>query len=115
MKEKEMILAIQDKAQSILANVDNSDINNNSAEFIDNLKEGLSEILTSLTSLDELINNNIDFQEVVENLDDSIFITNSEGRVLYVNPAYVKNTGIQPEEVLDRLVADILDEGKLFR
>ncbi|MDY5423249.1 PAS domain-containing protein [Hornefia butyriciproducens] len=56
----------------------------------------------------------IDFKVVVDSLDDSIYITDREGRVMYVNPAHKKNTNIEPEEVLGRLTSDIVREGTLF-
>ena len=31
---------------------------------------------------------NLDFHEIVEHVDHSIFVTDGEGNVLYVNPAY---------------------------
>jgi PAS domain S-box-containing protein len=57
----------------------------------------------------------IDYRMIVENMDDNVFVTDGEGKVLYVNPSYVKNTGILPEDVLGRYVSDILSEGKLFK
>lgn len=74
-------------------------------------KQLLEEIQTDLKVF---LDKGIDFKEVVDHLDDSIFITDAEGKVLYVNPAYEQNTGILPEEVLFRYVSDILAEGKLF-
>lgn len=56
----------------------------------------------------------IDFKHVVDSIDDSIFITDAHGNVLYVNPAYERNTGILPREIIGRNVADILTEGMLF-
>ena len=35
---------------------------------------------------------NLDFHEIVEHVDHSIFVTDGEGNVLYVNPAYSQNT-----------------------
>ncbi|MBR3260912.1 MAG: PAS domain-containing protein, partial [Firmicutes bacterium] len=35
----------------------------------------------------------IDFKEIIENIDESVLITDGEGRVIYVNPAYPVNTG----------------------
>lgn len=67
-----------------------------------------------LSDLQVFLDKGIDFKEVVDHLDDSIFITDGEGKVLYINPAYEQNTGILPEEVLFRYVSDILAEGKLF-
>ncbi|MDF2656714.1 MAG: transcriptional regulator [Bacillota bacterium] len=66
------------------------------------------------SDLKVFLDKGIDFKEVVDSLDDSIFITDGEGKVLYVNPAYEQNTGILPGEVLFRYVQEILDEGKLF-
>lgn len=74
-------------------------------------KNLLEEILNDLGAF---LDKGIDFKEVVDHLDDSIFITDAKGKVLYVNPAYEQNTGILPEEVLYRYVSDILAEGKLF-
>ena len=60
-------------------------------------------------------NQQVDFLEVCENLYDGIHITDGDGRVLFVNQAYTRTTGIQPEEILGRRVADIEAEGKLYR
>ena len=56
----------------------------------------------------------IDFKEIVDGLDDSIFITDHKGDVLYVNPAYTKNTGIHPEKVLNRNIYDLIEKEKLY-
>jgi len=64
--------------------------------------------------LDVFLAQGIDFKIVVDSLDDSVMITDKDGKVLYVNPAYEKNTEIRSEEVLGRTIQSILDEGKLF-
>lgn len=66
------------------------------------------------SDLDVFLAQGIDYKLVVDALDDSVFITDKDGRVLYVNPGYEKNTGILFEEVVGRTVQDIVDEGKLF-
>ncbi|MBE6028615.1 MAG: PAS domain-containing protein [Clostridiales bacterium] len=77
--------------------------------------EGTSALLKEIASdLDVFLDKGIDFKIVVDSLDDSVMITDKEGTVLYVNPAYERNTEILSEEVLGRTVQDILDEGKLF-
>lgn len=53
-----------------------------------------------------------DFREVCQNLYDGIHITDGEGRILFINDAYTRTTGIRPEQVLGRLVTDI--EGLLY-
>lgn len=56
----------------------------------------------------------IDFKEVVDGLDDSIMITDADGTVLYINPAYTRNTGITEDEVLNRDIHALIGEDKLF-
>ena len=50
--------------------------------------------------LNYFLDKGIDFKQVVDGIDDSIFITDNKGNVLYVNPAYTRNTGIESERVL---------------
>ena len=65
-------------------------------------------------ALKRLKKSNLDFREIVEYMDHSLFVTDGEGNVLYVNPAYTQNTGVVPEDVLGRNVFDIVQEGKVF-
>ncbi len=55
-----------------------------------------------------------DFREVCQNFYDGIHISDGEGRVLFVNQAYTRITGIYPEEVVGRRVQDIEEEGILY-
>ena len=55
-----------------------------------------------------------DFREVCQNFYDGIHISDGEGRVLFVNQAYTRITGIYPEEVVGRRVQDIEEEGTLY-
>ncbi|MBR6473560.1 MAG: sigma 54-interacting transcriptional regulator [Firmicutes bacterium] len=55
-----------------------------------------------------------DFKEIIDNLDESLLITDAEGRVRYVNPAYTANTGIPADAVMGRTVREILDDGHIF-
>ncbi len=57
----------------------------------------------------------VDFRLVCDNLYDGIHITDGEGRVLFINAAYTRTTGIKPEDILGRKVADIEAEGKLYK
>lgn len=76
------------------------------------------ELLLQLQQIDQLLecflDRGIDFKEIVDGLDDSIFITDSTGKVLYVNPAYTANTGIAPEDVLYRNISELRGEGRLY-
>ena len=44
----------------------------------------------------------IDFKEVVDSLDNSILITDGQGIVLYINPAYTRNTGITEDDDMSK-------------
>jgi len=59
-------------------------------------------------------NGGIDFKEVVDSLDDSVLITDADGMVLYVNPAYTRNTSITQDEVLNKIINDLIGPEKLF-
>lgn len=56
----------------------------------------------------------INYQIVVDNLDENILIADSEECVLYVNPAYVRNSGFSRDELLGRKVTELLESGKYF-
>jgi len=57
----------------------------------------------------------LDFRRVCENLYDGIHITDGEGRVLFINQAYTRTTGIRPEQIIGRKVSDIEAEGVLYK
>lgn len=65
-------------------------------------------------SLASLLEDDIDFKTVINSLDDSILITDSNSKVIYVNPNYKNNTGIAPEQILGKKISDIVAEGSLF-
>lgn len=56
-----------------------------------------------------------DFREICDYLYDGIHISDGEGRVLFVNKAYTRITGLRPEDVVGRRVQDIEAEGVLYR
>ncbi len=49
----------------------------------------------------------IDFKEVVDSLDDSLLITDADGTIIYINPAYTVNTGIKPEELILKNIDEV--------
>lgn len=75
----------------------------------------LSHALDSVRAeLQTVMQESIDFRQLVECIDDSIFVADAAGNVLYVNPAYTRNTNVLPEDVLGRNVFDIVQEGRIF-
>ena len=67
-----------------------------------------------LKTLSEQLSESVDFQKVVDSLIDGVYVTDDRAVTQYVNPAYCKHTGIQPEEILGRSVTEIAEEGVLF-
>ena len=63
----------------------------------------------ALTGLDAT-----DFRRICENLYDGIHITDGTGTILFINEAYTRTTGIKPEELIGRKVAEIEAEGVLY-
>lgn len=60
-------------------------------------------------------NEYFDFQEIADNLFDGIYISDGNGKTLFINEAYTRITNIKKEEVLGRNVQEILDEGRLYK
>lgn len=99
MNQSLSIYNIRQKLHDIMKNTDS------------NTAQALSEVDASLG---DFLNYGIDFKRVVDGLDDSLLITDNTGKCIYVNPAYSKNTSIQPKEILGKVVMDEYGPGKLF-
>lgn len=78
----------------------------------------ISDLRTSLmqihNEIEKVTTSVIDYQTVVDNLDENILIANNKEEILYVNPSYEKNTGISKEVLLGRKVSDILNTHQYF-
>jgi len=68
--------------------------------------EGLQQVLNELTVAKDL-----DFREIGDHLYDGIYITDGDGKTLYVNAAYTRITGIQPDEVIGKYVHELVNQG----
>lgn len=79
-------------------------------EYADSDSQLTQKLKTIDQELNYFLDRGIDFKQIVDELDDSIFITDKEGNVLYVNPAYTRNTGITPERVLNHNVHDLIEK-----
>lgn len=99
MNQSLSIYNIRQKLHDIMENTDS------------NTAQALSEVDASLGGF---LDYGIDFKRVVDGLDDSLLITDNTGKCIYVNPAYSKNTSIQPKEILGKVVMDEYGPGKLF-
>lgn len=99
MNQSLSIYNIRQKLHDIMKNTDS------------NTAQALSEVDASLG---DFLDYGIDFKRVVDGLDDSLLITDNTGKCIYVNPAYSKNTSIQPKEILGKVVMDEYGPDKLF-
>ncbi|MDR3565391.1 MAG: sigma 54-interacting transcriptional regulator [Negativicutes bacterium] len=74
-----------------------------------NVAEGLKIIMEELRQAQDF-----DFREIGDHLYDGIYIADGAGKTLYVNKAYSRITGIKPEEVVGKSVADC-EQGGLYK
>ncbi len=63
----------------------------------------------------EFEENYLDFKELSNHLYDAIHITDGQGKILFVNEAYIRTTGIFPEQIVGKYVKDIEDSGTLYQ
>lgn len=63
----------------------------------------------------EFLSNYYDFKEIADNLFDGIYISDGEGKTLFINEAYTRITGITKEEIIGKNVKDILAKGDIYK
>lgn len=85
------------------------------ADLRDGRSDQALERAEGITELVRTENEGVDFKAVVDNLLDGVYVTDGKAVTQYVNPAYTKHTGIQPEEIVGRSVTDIVASGDLFK
>lgn len=97
----------------------NSQTSFNASRFIEALiektdattvREGLKKVLAGLNDYEM---NGVDFREILNHMYDGIYISDGNGKTLFVNEAYCKITGIKPEQVVGKNVKEI--EGYLYK
>lgn len=76
-------------------------------------RPAIAKDLTAL--LERFCADRIDFREVCENLYDGIHVTDGDGKILYINEAYTRTTGISPKDILGRTVSEVEQEGELYK
>jgi PAS domain S-box-containing protein len=70
------------------------------------IETGLSKVLEEIKELNEG-----GYKQVCDELYDGIYISDGEGKTLYVNKAYSRITGLAPDLVLNKYVGDLMKEG----
>lgn len=82
-------------------------------------KSKKAEILELINKIDQeskvFEENYLDFKELSNHLYDAIHITDGQGKILFVNEAYIRTTGIFPEQILGKNVKDVEATGTLYK
>ena len=52
----------------------------------------------------------IDFKRICDNLKTTLFISDAEGRTLYVNPAYLEKSGLREEDLLGKTIYELQEQ-----
>jgi PAS domain S-box-containing protein/TyrR family helix-turn-helix protein len=76
---------------------------------------GVVQDISNLEDMNRILNDALQTNEqlnaVLKNSLDSLFITDAEGRVLSVNEAYTKITGIKAEDILGKTLYELVEKG----
>ena len=106
MTDRQLMQSAENRIQQILEQLSDSD---------DFSKEKLLEELSQIRcDIHQVTNSAIDYQVVVDNLDENILIADKTETILYVNRAYLEHTGIPQNKLIGRTVTDVLNEKKYF-
>lgn len=77
-------------------------------------KQVLQELKAVKESVHQVTTSTIDYQIVVDNLDDNILIADASETILYVNKAYQKSSGISKENLIGKTVSHIAETTDYF-
>ena len=77
-------------------------------------KQVLQELKAVKESVHQVTTSTIDYQIVVDNLDDNILIADASETILYVNKAYQKSSGIPKENLIGKTVSHIAETTDYF-
>ena len=76
---------------------------------------GVVQDISDLENLNRILNDALqtkeDLEAILKKSLDSLFITNAEGRVISVNEAYTKITGIKAEDIVGKTMYELVEKG----
>lgn len=77
-------------------------------------RQALLDELTEIeASVHEVAHSVVDYQHVMDELDDNILVADKDEVVLYVNDAYIA-TRYRPEQILGKRITELLETGTYF-
>lgn len=71
-------------------------------------------LLAAKADIHQVATSPIDYQIVVDNLDDNILIADANEKVLYVNSAYETHSGLSKDELIGYKVSDLMKSKRYF-
>lgn len=78
-------------------------------------RQALVNELTEIeTSIHAVAHSCVDYQRVMDELDDNILVADRDEVVLYVNQSYIRHTGIAPDQILGKRISDLLETRSYF-
>lgn len=57
----------------------------------------------------------IDYKEILDNLDVDVYVADKAGITVYVNDGYLKSTNSKKEDLINKSVYELLEEGDVFK
>lgn len=105
MDDKQKIISLYKEVKDIQNIIKNVEIDLKTKNYVNEKYNKIDEIYT------DFMDNYLDFKEISNNLYDGIYISNGQGVTIFVNDAYVRNTGIKREQLIGRTVKEITEEG----
>lgn len=78
-------------------------------------RQALVDELTEIEAfVHEVAHSGVDYQRVMDELDDNILVADKDEVVLYINQAYTRHTGITPDQIMGKRVSDLLETRSYF-
>ena len=106
MTDREIMLQVEESLSIIIDRL-------STGETIDRQKL-LNDLTVARHNVHRVTHSVIDFQIVVDNLDENILISDGHEKILYTNKAYEKNSGIPQDELIGHKVSEVLKTKKYF-
>lgn len=105
MGEEQKIIRLYEELKDIYNLIENTEIDLEIKNSINEKYRKINEIYT------DFMDNYLDFKEISDNLYDGIYISDGNGKTIFVNKAYLRNTEIPKEKLIGRTVKEITEEG----
>ena len=105
MGDEQKIISLYKELNDIQNIIEDVEINLEIKKSVNEKYNKINEIYT------DFMDNYLDFKEISDNLYDGIYISDGNGKTIFVNKAYLRNTEIPKEKLIGRTVKEITEEG----